>query len=124
LREGTDLRVKIARGEHPTYTGQTLTGDKFLPAWLLAEDAPFVQAALAGLRTAGLNPQLTAYQFCTNAAYSAGTAGIPTVGFGPGRERDAHIIDERLSVEELYAAARGYHAIIENTLGQEQRSSR
>ena len=24
-----------------------------------------------------------AYRFCTNAAYSAGVAGVPTVGFGP-----------------------------------------
>lgn len=116
LRPGTDLRVKLAQGEHLTYTGQTLRGEKFLPAWMLPADAPFVLAALAGLRSAGLDPQLTAYQFCTNAAYSAGTANVPTIGFGPGRERDAHITDERLAVGDLYAAARGYAGIIAATL--------
>ena len=98
--EGIELRAAIAQGEHQTYTGAMLHGPKFLPAWLLDETDPFVQTALQGLRAAGLDPAFGAYRFCTNAAYSAGTAGVPTVGFGPGREADAHVIDERLAVEE------------------------
>ena len=90
-----------------------MRGPKFLPAWLLAETDPFVQTTLRGLRAAGLDPAFGAYRFCTNAAYSAGTAGVPTVGFGPGREADAHVIDERLAIEDLLAAARGYRGMIE-----------
>ena len=112
-----ELRATIAQGEHKTYTGAVLRGPKFLPAWLLAEAHPFVQTALQGLRAAGLDPQFGAYRFCTNAAYSAGTAGIPTVGFGPGREQDAHVIDERLALEALMAAERGYRGIIAAVLG-------
>ena len=108
-----ELRATIAQGEHKTYTGTVLRGPKFLPAWLLAEAHPFVQTALRGLRAAGLDPEFGAYRFCTNAAYSAGTAGVPTVGFGPGREQDAHVIDERLALEDLMAAERGYRGIIE-----------
>ena len=116
--EGIELRAAIAQGEHETYTGAVLRGPKFLPAWLLAETDPFVQAALRGLRAAGLDPAFGAYRFCTNAAYSAGTAGVPTVGFGPGREADAHVIDERLAIEDLLAAARGYRGMIEAVLGE------
>ena len=112
-----ELRATIAQGEHKTYTGMVLRGPKFLPAWLLAEAHSFVQTVLQGLRAAGLDPQLGAYRFCTNAAYSAGTAGVPTVGFGPGREQDAHVIDERLAVEDLMAAERGYRGIIDAVLG-------
>ena len=112
-----ELRATIAQGEHKTYTGAVLRGPKFLPAWLLAEAHPLVQTALQGLRAAGLDPQFGAYRFCTNAAYSAGTAGIPTVGFGPGREQDAHVIDERLALEALMAAERGYRGIIAAVLG-------
>jgi putative selenium metabolism hydrolase len=115
--EEIELHAAIAQGEHETYTGAVLRGPKFLPAWLLAETDPFVQAALRGLRTAGLDPQFGAYRFCTNAAYSAGTAGVPTVGFGPGREADAHVIDERLAIADLLAAARGYRGMIEAVLG-------
>ncbi len=110
---GTELRVTIAEGEHRTYTGQILRGPKFLPAWTFSEDHPFVAAALRGLRAAGLDPTVGAYRFCTDAAYSAGKAGVPTVGFGPGREQDAHVVDERLAMEELIAAERGYRGIIQ-----------
>ncbi len=113
---GIQLRATIARGEHTTYTGALLAGPKFLPAWVYAETHPFVRAALAGLRSAGLDPQLGAYRFCTNAAYSAGMAGVPTVGFGPGREEDAHVVDERIAVADVLTAMRGYRGIIESVL--------
>jgi acetylornithine deacetylase/succinyl-diaminopimelate desuccinylase-like protein len=110
------LAVRVAQGEHRTYTGAWLRGPKFLPAWLYGEDDPFVQAASRGLRAAGLSVTFGAYQFCTNAAYSAGTAHVPTVGFGPGREEDAHVIDERIALADLLAAERGYRGIIEVVL--------
>jgi len=113
-----DLRATIAQGEHTTYTGAVLRGPKFLPAFLFPEDHPFVQTAARGLRSAGLDPQMGAYRFCTNAAYSAGMAGVPTIGFGPGREEDAHVVDERVAVADVVAAERGYRGIIEAALAQ------
>jgi len=107
----------IAQGEHQSYTGATLTCAKFFPAWILNEDHPFVQAALKGLRESGLNPRLSAYRFCTNAAYSMGQAGVPTIGFGPGTEADAHVVDERLSLESLEKVTSGYAGIIQAVLG-------
>ena len=111
------LNAGIAQGEHQTYTGAVVRGDKFFPAWLFPESEPFVQQALQGLRQAGLEPDLGAYRFCTNAAYSAGLAGVPTIGFGPATEADAHVVDEHLSLDSLLAAARGYRGIIEATIG-------
>jgi putative selenium metabolism hydrolase len=111
------FRAGIAQGEHRAYTGKTLTCTKFFPAWELDAEHPFVQAALKGLHAAGLNPSLSAYRFCTNAAYSMGQAGVPTIGFGPGTEADAHVVDERLSVESLQKAAEGYRGIIQAVLG-------
>jgi len=59
---------------------------------------------------------LSAYRFCTNAAYSAGIAGVPTIGFGPSTEGDAHVIDENIRIDALIAAARGYAGIIQSVL--------
>lgn len=109
-------RAVIARGEHRTHTGEVLRAQKFFPAWEFAENHPFVQTALRGLQAAGLNPQLRAYRFCTNAASSAGKLGVPTVGFGPAAEEDAHVVDERLSIADLMAAARGYAGIVQEAL--------
>jgi len=113
------FKVVIAQGEHRAYTGATLTCSKFFPAWELDARHPFVQTALKGLHNAGLSPQLSAYRFCTNAAYSMGQAGVPTIGFGPGTEADAHVVDERLSLEALERAAEGYRGIIQAVLGDE-----
>ena len=75
-----------------------------------------MQKSLAGLRRAGLDPSIGSYRFCTNAAYSAGVAGVPTIGFGPASESDAHVVDERLELRQLLAAAQGYQHMIESVL--------
>jgi putative selenium metabolism hydrolase len=106
------VQVKIAEGEHTAYTGATLRSDKFFPAWKLPEAHPLVAKALDGLRRAGQDPQLGAYRFCTNAAYSAGIAGVPTLGYGPSTEGQAHVINEYIELEQLVGAARGYAALI------------
>jgi acetylornithine deacetylase/succinyl-diaminopimelate desuccinylase-like protein len=41
---------------------------------------------------------------------------VPTIGFGPATEADAHVIDERLRIADLIAAAQGYQAIVAATL--------
>ena len=115
---GIELHAIIAQGEHTTYTGAVLRGPKFLPAFVFQEEHPFVQTAARGLRSVGLDPQMGAYRFCTNAAYSAGVAGVPTIGFGPGREEDAHVVDERIGVADVLTAERGYRGIIEAALAQ------
>jgi putative selenium metabolism hydrolase len=114
--QGIRYTATIAAGEHRAYTGAVLAAPKFFPAWVFAEEHPFVQAALAGLRESGLDPQISAYRFCTNGASSAGVLGVPTVGFGPAAEGDAHVVDERLAIAELIAAAQGYRGIVEAVL--------
>lgn len=110
------VNITIAQGEHTTYTGAALRGPKFFPAWKLDQEHAFVQAALSGLRQSGLSPQLRAYRFCTNAAYSAGMANVPTIGFGPSSESRAHVTDEYIELDDLRATANGYLGIIETLL--------
>lgn len=116
--QGAQLNAVIAQGEHTTYTGTVLKAQKFFPAWIYQESDPLVQNALGGLHAQGLTPKIDAYRFCTNAAYSAGKANVPTIGFGPAEEGDAHVINERLRIEDLTNVARGYVGIIESVLGQ------
>jgi acetylornithine deacetylase/succinyl-diaminopimelate desuccinylase-like protein len=110
------FNAQIAEEEHQSYTGRKLKAYKFFPAWELVETHPYVQKALSGLRTAGLDPDMRAYRFCTNAAYSIGVAGVPTIGFGPGAEGDAHVVDEKIGLEDLEKALLGYKGIIEAVL--------
>jgi putative selenium metabolism hydrolase len=114
-----DIRLiaEIGVGDYRAWTGVQLQAKKFFPAWSLPAEDAFVHASLGALTLAGMQPTSRAYRFCTNAAYSAGTAGVPTIGFGPGSESDAHVTDERLRLQDLYAAAEGYGAIIMAVLG-------
>ena len=113
---GAAVAVEIGVGEYRCYTGEVLTQEKFFPAWTVRRDHWLVQRVLEGLGSSDLTPDTRAYQFCTNAAYSAGIAGVPTVGFGPGKESDAHVVNERLSVEDLHRGAKGYAGIIQSVL--------
>ena len=109
--DAAETEIELAVAEVTTYTGETLRQKKWFPAWVMAVDDEFVQASLRALEGIGLSPALTSYQFCTNAAYSAGVAGVPTVGFGPSREHMAHIVDESAPIEHLSKVAEGYTAI-------------
>lgn len=114
--KGINFSARIAEAEHRAYTGKMLRAYKFFPAWELEENHPYVQKALNGLRAAGLDPDTRAYRFCTNAAYSIGVAGTPTIGFGPGAEGDAHVVDEKIRLDDLEKAALGYKGMIEAVL--------
>jgi putative selenium metabolism hydrolase len=115
--EASDTRIELSRARLETYTGYSIDTAKWLAPWELPAEHPLVERSLAALREVELEPQLASYAFCTNASYSAGEAGIPTIGFGPGREELAHIVDEYVEVDHLTAAVRGYRAIIRALLG-------
>jgi len=100
-------RAEIDTETITTYTGAQRTGLKFQPAWKMPPDNDFVRAARSALG----DPVIGYYAFCTNAARSAGLMGIPTIGFGPGREEHAHIADEFCELEQLWGAAEGYYAL-------------
>jgi acetylornithine deacetylase/succinyl-diaminopimelate desuccinylase-like protein len=101
----------IAFDRFESWTGAHLEALNFAPAWRMADDAPVTTAGQAGLRSIGLDAALSHYAFCTNGSESAGRRGVPTIGFGPGEEAQAHTIDESVAVEQLPRAADGYRAL-------------
>ncbi len=89
--QSVQLKATIGIGEYQTYTGATMRLEKFLPAWRMDSDHWLVRACQGGLQAAGLSPNTIAYQFCTNAAYSAGNCRHSHSGLWPGkRERCAY----------------------------------
>lgn len=108
-REG--IRAEIATLEYAltTYTGHVARGRKYFPPWLLPEQDPLTRKATRAIeRVLGAPPRLGVWPFSTDGAYTMGTAGIPTIGFGPGDERLAHTADEHIRLADVAAAARGY----------------
>ncbi len=105
------LQLEVVEGEVVTYTGYEIKRRKLFLPWELSARHPLVTSARDALRARGLPAELTTYAFCTNGSASAGERGIPTIGFGPGEESEAHQADESVSIDELKAAMEGYQAL-------------
>jgi len=101
--------VSVAVNDYTTYTGFKVKSPRFAPAWKIDKDHPVVLQAKKAMEEAELPFALGAYSFCTNGSSSAGIYGIPTIGFGPGRETEAHIKDEYLELDQLKKSAVGYY---------------
>ncbi len=93
-------------------------GLSFILPGYSTEDHPFIQQALFSLQTIQPTAQVNTFRFCTNGAYTAGIAGIPTIGYGLGKESDAHTVDESISLTDLHQAAKGYKVMVEGVLNQ------
>jgi len=111
-----EVNIRLASGELLTSSGKREVVETFAPAWKLVEEHELVQRTLSALRGIGLQPRVTKYGFCTNGSYSAGIAAIPTIGFGPGQETMAHVVDEYICIDALEKACAGYIAILQKLL--------
>ena len=115
--KGIKARARIAEGVTDTYTSRHLESPRFFPAWKTSEEDESSVKARKGLESVGLWEGFCNYSLCTNGSHYAGEAGIPTVGYGPGEERLAHIVDEYIEEKDLYKAGRGIEGIIKGLLG-------
>jgi putative selenium metabolism hydrolase len=116
-RWGATGTVELAAHRHTTYSGQDVETTKFAPAWLFGQGDAVVARAVDGLVGAGLDAVVTHYRFCTNGSGTAGHLGIPTIGYGPGHEDQAHKVDEHIDLSDLHLGAGGYAAILAALLG-------
>jgi putative selenium metabolism hydrolase len=95
-----------------TYTGVELVNEQFYPGWSMPPDSAWLEKARRGMQAAGLDSETLSVPYCTNAAYSAGEAGIPTLVFGPSTIRLAHIVDEYVEIEQLLRFYRGLQEVL------------
>jgi len=116
-REGIQAEVTVPTYEANSYTGMCCTARQLFPYWTTPENHPLVRAASSAVdATLGYLPRLTKWEFSTDGVYTAGEAGIPTIGFGPGDERLAHTADEHVAIADLVSAAQVYVALAQNFL--------
>jgi acetylornithine deacetylase/succinyl-diaminopimelate desuccinylase-like protein len=82
----------------------------FYPGWLIPEDETRIiqkaQAACTALW--GAPVKVDVWKFSTDGTYSAGVAGIPTLGFGPQEERYVHTPFDQVNLNKLHSAAMFY----------------
>ena len=109
---GLKARCYLAEGEEKCWTGDTIRARRYFPAWVTEEDSELVQAALKGLKDAGIEAPLSHFSFCTNGSSFCGEAGIPTIGYGPSLESLAHVRDEYIEIDQLLKSCKGFESIL------------
>ncbi len=106
--------VEMYEYKRPSYTGLVYPTKCYFPTWVLPEDHIICQSTAETYK--GLfneNPIIDKWTFSTNAVSIMGRFGIPSIGFGPGAEEEAHAPNEKTFKADLVKACAMY-ALIPN----------
>lgn len=104
LPEGATGEIRLDSDDMKTYTGVEESVASVFPSFALEEDDPVLltaRRALEELLSRPFPPGI--WQFATDGGHLM-AAGIPTVGFGPGAETQAHVADEHIAIAEMVEA--------------------
>jgi len=114
LVEGTEATWEIGKVKKISWTGMDVVYHPFHLAWSIDLKHELAQNAVSAYRELyNKLPNMIKWDFSTNAVASI-EKGIPTIGYGPGDAKLAHMKDERCSVEEIIDAFQFYTALVKN----------
>ena len=104
-------KVSMYSYERPSWTGLTYPTDCYFPTWVIPEDHPATQAMVESFRGMYGEPLVDKWTFSTNGVSIMGRYGIPCIGFGPGKEKEAHAPNEKTWKADLVKCAAVYAAL-------------
>ena len=125
-----DVKVSMYHYDRPAWTGLKYETECYFPTWINKESAPHVKA-LSDAYKALFNtedrmwaddtakskregrPLVDKWTFSTNCVSTQGRFSIPSVGFGPGAESQAHAPNEITWKQDLVTCAALYAAVPE-----------
>ena len=109
---GDKAKVSMYTYEVPSWTGLVYPTDCYFPTWVLPEDHVVTKSTEETYRSLfGREPRTDKWTFSTNGVSIMGRYGIPVVGFGPGKEKEAHAPDEKTWKQDLIECAALYAAL-------------
>lgn len=111
---GKNAGWEIDTVHRTTWTGEPLTYRPLHPAWEIERGHHLTQTLIrAYAQVFNHAPEKFKYwDFSTNAVALV-SQGIPTIGFGPGEHKLAHMRDEKCSVNQILDACAFYVRVIE-----------
>ncbi len=117
-----DAVVEVLEYRVKSWTGLEYGMEKYYPTWTLEETHPLVRAGVETYRTLfGQDPVVDKWVFSTNGVATMGIMKVPTIGFGPGEEDNAHSALERVPIAHLVKATQFYAAfplVFQHTQGR------
>lgn len=101
--------VEMYRYYGKSYTGFEPDVPCHFPTWVIPESHPICGAMVSAHQALhGVKPLLDKWTFSTNGVAIMGMKGIPCIGYGPGREEEAHAPNEKISKLQLQNAMATY----------------
>ena len=111
--KGIGAKVSVPEYEIVSHTGLKYPAKGYYPMWLMNEDHPLVRTAVLTYEVQfGVPAEVGVWSFSTNGVATKGWFDIPTIGFGPGDEADAHTPNDRVKVDDLIKAMSFYIAFV------------
>ena len=106
-----DAKVSMYSYERPSYKNLVYPTKCYFPTWVIPENHPATQAVVAAYKGMYGTPRVDKWTFSTNGVSIMGRYGIPCIGFGPGKEAQAHAPNERTWKADLVKCAAVYAAL-------------
>ena len=104
-------KVSMYKYGEPSYTGVVYPIDSYFPTWVISEDAKPTRAMVKAYEGMFGKPKVDKWTFSTNGVSIMGRNKIPCIGFGPGKEREAHAPNEKTWKADLVRCAAVYAAL-------------
>ncbi|WP_375748994.1 YgeY family selenium metabolism-linked hydrolase [Vibrio sp. HN007] len=104
--------VSMYEYNRPAYTGLVYPTECYFPTWLIDEDHVATKTLEASYELLfDKKPTVDKWTFSTNGVSIMGRYGIPVIGFGPGKEPEAHAPNEKTWKDHLVTCAAMYAVI-------------
>ncbi len=105
--------VSMYKYDRPSYKDLVYPTDCYFPTWVIPEDHDATQAMVQAYEGMYGTPKVDKWTFSTNGVSIMGRYGIPCIGFGPGKEEEAHAPNEKTWKADLVKCAAVYAALPE-----------
>ncbi len=114
LVAGKNASWELGTLRRKSWTGFEFSYEPLHQAWSIDRDHELARASVAAyMQVFGAKPaDFTYWDFSTDAVTPV-SMGIPTIGFGPGEPKQAHMLDEHCPVSQIGDACRFYTCLIE-----------
>jgi len=104
-----EFEVNVPIYKQPSWKNKIFTQNLYFPTWVFPETDTIIETAKQTyVNLFEKEPSVDKWTFSTNGVAVAGLYNVPSMGFGPGDEKEAHAPNEKVRIDDLVKASSFY----------------